>query len=108
MSYRDLVDAPLALQQVQSRLTDRQCSGRKLIQLNAGRSQMTEYVIREVGLHQWLVFADRICVACCTDEQAASRAMTEHSARRPRLRSPSTCSEAVRALAEIRVKEKGK
>jgi len=42
---------------------------------------MTEYVIREVGLHQWLVFADRKCVACCADENAARKAMTEHSAR---------------------------
>jgi hypothetical protein len=42
---------------------------------------MTEYVIREVGLHQWLVFADRKCVACCADENAAKKAMTEHSAR---------------------------
>ncbi len=68
---------------------------------------MTEYVIREVGLHQWLVFADRICVACCADEEAASKVMTEHSARRLHSRSPSTCSEAVRSLVEIRVKAKG-
>jgi hypothetical protein len=41
---------------------------------------MTEYVIREVGFHQWLVFADRKCVACCADENKAKKAMTEHSA----------------------------
>lgn len=46
---------------------------------------MTEYVIREVAPHQWLVFADRKCVACCADEEAAAKAMTEHSAHRSRL-----------------------
>jgi hypothetical protein len=42
---------------------------------------MTEYVIREIGLHQWLVFADRRSVAFCTDENEAVKAMSEHSAR---------------------------
>jgi hypothetical protein len=42
---------------------------------------MTEYVIREIGLHQWLVFADRRSVAFCTDENEAVKAMREHSAR---------------------------
>ena len=43
--------------------------------------EMTEYVIREIGLHQWLVFADRQSVAFCTDENEAVKAMSEHSAR---------------------------
>ncbi|WP_316399139.1 hypothetical protein [Bradyrhizobium sp. 33ap4] len=45
---------------------------------------MTEYVIREVGLRQWLVFADRRSIAFCADEDEAVKAMTEHSARRRR------------------------
>ena len=47
---------------------------------------MTEYVIREVGLHHWLVFADRRCIASCADENEAEKAMTEHSARGRRSR----------------------
>ena len=46
---------------------------------------MTEYVIREVGIHQWLVFADRRCIASCANENEAEKAMTEHSARGRRL-----------------------
>ena len=42
---------------------------------------MTEYVITEVSLHQWLVFADRKCIASCADEVGAEKAMREHSAR---------------------------
>ena len=42
---------------------------------------MTEYVIREVSLQQWLVFADRKCIASCADEVGAEKAMTEHSLR---------------------------
>jgi hypothetical protein len=42
---------------------------------------MTEYVITEVGHHQWLVFADRQSIAFCADENEAVKAMTEHSAR---------------------------
>jgi hypothetical protein len=43
--------------------------------------KMTEYVIREVSPHQWLVFADRKCIASCADEIGAEKAMNEHSAR---------------------------
>jgi hypothetical protein len=32
---------------------------------------MTEYVITEVGRHQWLVFADRQSIAFCADENEA-------------------------------------
>jgi hypothetical protein len=42
---------------------------------------MTEYVITEVSPHQWLVFADRKCIASCADEVGAEKAMNEHSAR---------------------------
>lgn len=40
---------------------------------------MTEYVINQVDLHQWLVFADRKCIASCADEIGAEKAMIEHS-----------------------------
>lgn len=49
---------------------------------------MTEYVITEVGHHQWLVFADRQSIAFCADENQAVKAMTEHSARNRRPREP--------------------
>ncbi|MCP3466693.1 hypothetical protein [Bradyrhizobium sp. CCGUVB23] len=42
---------------------------------------MTEYVIREVGSRQWLVFADRRCIAFCANENEAVKAMNGHSAR---------------------------
>jgi hypothetical protein len=48
---------------------------------------MTEYSVREVGRHQWLVFADRQSIALCASENEAVKAMTEHSARRSRSRS---------------------
>jgi len=51
---------------------------------------MTEYVITEVNLHQWLVFADRKCIASCADEVSAAKAMNQHSARR--FRSPENMS----------------
>jgi hypothetical protein len=47
---------------------------------------MTEYVITEVGHHQWLVFADRQSIAFCADENEAMKSMTEHSARNRRSR----------------------
>jgi hypothetical protein len=47
---------------------------------------VTEYVITEVGRHQWLVFADRQSIAFCADENEAVIAMTEHSARNRRSR----------------------
>jgi hypothetical protein len=43
--------------------------------------EMTEYVIKEIGPHQWLVFADRQSIALCADENVAVKAMTEHSTR---------------------------
>jgi hypothetical protein len=44
-------------------------------------AEMTEYVIKEIGPHQWLVFADRQSIALCADENEAAKAMSEHSAR---------------------------
>ena len=40
---------------------------------------MTEYVIKEVGRHQWLVFANRQSIAVCADENEALKLITEHS-----------------------------
>ena len=40
---------------------------------------MTEYSIQEVGLHQWLLFADRQSIALCASENEAVKVMTEHS-----------------------------
>ena len=47
---------------------------------------MTEYSIREVGRHQWLVFADRQSIALCASENEAEKVMTEHSANSRRSR----------------------
>ena len=44
-------------------------------------AEMTEYVIKEIGPHQWLVFADRKSIALCAEEIEAVKAMTEHSVR---------------------------
>lgn len=41
--------------------------------------EMTEYVIRQIGLHQRLVFADRRSIAFCADEDEAVKVMTEHA-----------------------------
>jgi len=47
-------------------------------------AEMTEYVIKEVGRHQWLVFANRQSIAVCADENEALKLVTEHSAARSR------------------------
>src|SRR5215475_1812110 len=66
-------------------LIDQQCCGARLHKLTTGTLEMTEYVIREVSPRQWLVFADRQCIASCADEAGAEKAMMDHSAlgRRP-------------------------
>ena len=53
---------------------------------------MTEYVITEVGRHQWLVFADRQSIAFCASENEAVMVMTEHSARNSRSRGSSSAA----------------
>ena len=65
------------------------CRG-KLCEVATGTLEMTEYVINQVGPRQWLVFADRKCIASCADEIGAEKAMNEHSARG--LRSPEPMS----------------
>ena len=71
-----------------SRLTKLQLCCRKMSSTSYRTLEMTEYVIREVGFHQWLVFADRKSIAFCADENEAVRVMTEHSARSRRSRDP--------------------
>ena len=53
---------------------------------------MTEYVITEIGRHQWLVFADRQSIAFCASENEAVMVMTEHSACSGRSRGSSSAS----------------
>jgi hypothetical protein len=73
--------AGLRQKTVRTWLMDQQRCRIKLGQLTTGTLAMTEYVITEVSLHQWLVFADRKCIASCADEVGAEKAMREHSAR---------------------------
>ena len=54
---------------------------RNMVPTSVLGAEMTEYVIREIGRHQWLVFADRQSIALCADENEAVKVMTEHSAR---------------------------
>ena len=42
-------------------------------------TEMTEYVIKEVGRHQWLVFANRQSIAVCANENEVLKLITEHS-----------------------------
>ena len=53
---------------------------------------MTEYVITEIGRHQWLVFADRQSIAFCASENEAVMVMTEHSACSGRSRGSSSAA----------------
>jgi len=66
-------------------LIDQQHCPGKIRSTRCRTLEMTEYVIREVSLHQWLVFADRKCIASCADENEAEKTMTEHSARGHRI-----------------------
>jgi hypothetical protein len=40
---------------------------------------MTEYVVKEIG-HQWIVYADRLSVGTCADEDSALKLIAEDSA----------------------------
>jgi hypothetical protein len=40
---------------------------------------MTEYTVKEIG-HQWIVYADRLSVGACADEDSALKLIVEHSA----------------------------
>ena len=40
---------------------------------------MTEYVVKEIG-HQWIVYADRLSIGACADEDSALKLISEDSA----------------------------
>jgi len=40
---------------------------------------MTEYTVKEIG-HQWIVYADRLSIGACADEDSALKLIAEHSA----------------------------
>jgi hypothetical protein len=40
---------------------------------------MTEYVVKEIG-HQWIVYADRLSIGACADEESAFKLIAEDSA----------------------------
>jgi hypothetical protein len=48
-------------------------------------SAMTEYVIKEIG-HQWIVYADRLSIGACADENDALQLIIEDSAAKARKR----------------------
>jgi hypothetical protein len=50
-----------------------------------------ECVIKEIGPHQWLVFADRQSIALRADENEAVKAMNEHSVRSRRPGNSADC-----------------
>jgi predicted DNA-binding helix-hairpin-helix protein len=52
---------------------------------------MTEYTVKEIG-HQWIVYADRLSIAACADEDSALKLIAEDSA----------ANSALRKLAGIR------
>ena len=41
--------------------------------------EMTEYSVKEIG-HQWIVYADRLSIAACADEDSALKLIAEDSA----------------------------
>ena len=40
---------------------------------------MTEYAVKEIG-HQWIVYADRLSIGACADEDSALKLIAEDSA----------------------------
>jgi hypothetical protein len=46
---------------------------------------MTEYTVKEIG-HQWIVYADRLSIAACADEDSALKLIAEDSAANSTLR----------------------
>jgi hypothetical protein len=40
---------------------------------------MTEYTVKEIG-HQWIVYADRLSIGACADEDSVSKLIAEDSA----------------------------
>jgi hypothetical protein len=40
---------------------------------------MTEYTVKKIG-HQWIVYADRLSIGACADEDSALKLIAEDSA----------------------------
>ena len=40
---------------------------------------MTEYTIKKIG-HQWIIYADRLSIGACADEDSALKLIAEDSA----------------------------
>jgi hypothetical protein len=40
---------------------------------------MAEYTVKEIG-HQWIVYADRLSIGACADEDSALKLIAEDSA----------------------------
>ena len=50
-------------------------------------SAMTEYAVKEIG-HQWIVYADRLSIGACADEDSALKLIAEDSAAKSATRKP--------------------
>jgi hypothetical protein len=46
---------------------------------------MTEYVVKEIG-RLWIVYADRVSIAACADEESALKLIAEDSAAKNAIR----------------------
>jgi hypothetical protein len=59
---------------------------------------MTEYVVKEIG-RQWIVYADRVSIAACTDEESALALITKHSVTKKAIREPTGLDVSENTLA---------
>jgi hypothetical protein len=59
---------------------------------------MTEYVVKEIG-RQWIVYADRVSIAACADEESALVLIAEHSAAKKVTRDPTGLDVSENTLA---------
>jgi hypothetical protein len=51
---------------------------------------MTECVVKEIG-HQWIVYADRLSIGACADEDSALKLIAEDSAANRATRKSAIC-----------------
>jgi len=62
---------------------------------------MTEYTVKEIG-HQWIVYADRLSIGACVDEDSALKLIAADSAA-----NSATRKSAVRAIRTSNRREPG-
>jgi len=62
---------------------------------------MTEYTVKEIG-HQWIVYADRLSIGTCVDEDSALKLIAADSAA-----NSATRKSAVRAIRTRNRREPG-